>query len=249
MIEKTPGIVLRTQDYRETHKLVTIFTKKFGKLTAISQGANKPRSRLSAVSQLFTYAHFLLYVPKGLATLRQGEILSTFRHIQEDFTRTSYTAYIIELTDKIIEERKPAPFLFDELIQTVYWINDQEDYHIPLMMYEMKLFEYGGFAPVVDRCVNCHQKYPFIGFSVQEGGALCERCASLDPYATPLPPSLWKMLLIFQQVPLKRIGKVRVKEENIALLRKLFDAYYVRYGGYRLKTKKFLDSFDSFDLL
>src|SRR5699024_5699267 len=102
MLQKTVGIVLRTQDYGETHKLVTIFTKDLGKITTISLGANKPRSRLSAVSQLFIEAEFLLYIPKGLATLRQGDIISSYRHILEDILRTSYASYMIELTEKLI---------------------------------------------------------------------------------------------------------------------------------------------------
>ncbi|HLS22509.1 MAG TPA: DNA repair protein RecO [Pseudogracilibacillus sp.] len=248
MLQKTTGIVLRTQDYRETHKLVTIFTKDFGKLTAISQGANKPRSRLSAVSQLFTYAQFLLYIPKGLATLRQGEVLSTYRNIRQDLTRTSYAAYIIELTDKLLEERKAEPILFYQLEQTLNWINEEDDYLIPIMMYEMKLFQYGGFAPVVDRCVNCNHKEPLYSFSIQEGGALCRRCSPIDQYATILQPALFRILTIFQQVPLERVGNINVKEENINLLRKLFDSYYERYGGYRLKTKKFLNSLNELDL-
>lgn len=247
MLQKSIGIVLRTQDYGETHKLVTIFTKDIGKITAISRGANKPRSRLSAVSQLFIEAEFLLYIPKGLATLRQGDIISTFRHIRTDLSRTAYAAYIIELTDRIVEEKNPDPYIYAELNRTLHYINNETDYLIPIMMYEMKLFQKGGFAPIVNRCVNCNQTENFYGFSVQEGGILCERCAPIDRYAVQLPPSLFRMLAIFLHVELDRVGKIKVKEENITKLRSLFDQYYDRYGGYRLKSKKFLDDLHKLD--
>lgn len=247
MLQKTIGIVLRTQDYGETHKLVTIFTKDIGKITAISRGANKPRSRLSAVSQLFIEAEFLLYIPRGLATLRQGDIISTFRHIRTDLSRTAYAAYIIELTDRLIEEKRPDPYIYAELNRTLKYINDEEDYLIPVMMYEMKLFQKGGFAPIVDRCVNCNRNEHLYAFSVQEGGVLCERCVPIDRYAVRLPASLFRMLGIFLHVELDRIGNIKVKEENIARLRSLFDQYYERYGGYQLKSKKFLDDLYKLD--
>jgi len=247
MLQKTVGIVLRTQDYGETHKLVTIFTKDLGKITTISRGANKPRSRLSAVSQLFIEAEFLLYIPKGLATLRQGDIISTYRHIREDLLRTTYAAYMIELTDKLIEEKSPEPFLYNELRQTLEWINNEEEYLVPLMMYEMKLFKKGGFAPVVDYCVNCSHHERLDAFSIQEGGALCNRCVTIDQYAMRLPPALFRILSIFLHVELDRVGNINMKSENVERLRSLLDQYYDQYGGYKIRSKKLLGQFKNLE--
>lgn len=244
MLYKTVGIILRTRDYGETHKLVTIMTEELGKLTAISRGANRPKSRLSSVSQPFIEGEFLLYVPRGLATLRQGEILSTYRNLRADLTRTAYAAYIAELTDKLLPEKTPDPFLYGELKRTLDWINNEEVFEIPVMMYEMKLFEKGGFAPIVDYCVNCQaMQGPYV-FSIQEGGSLCSRCASIDEYAIKLEQPLFRILSIFQQVALARVGNIKVKQENIKLLRRLFDQYYDKYGGFTLKSKKFLMEID-----
>ncbi|HLR70614.1 MAG TPA: DNA repair protein RecO, partial [Pseudogracilibacillus sp.] len=109
MLKQLEGIVLKTQDYGETHKLITVFTKQFGKLTAISRGANKPKSKLSAVSQAFIQGDFLIYVSKGLSTIQQGQIIQSFRHIREDIEKTAYAAYMIELTDKTLESKNPIP--------------------------------------------------------------------------------------------------------------------------------------------
>lgn len=248
MLRKTEGIVLRTQNYGETHKLVTIFTKEVGKLTAISRGASKPRSRLSAVSQLFIEAEFLLYIPKGLATLRQAEVISTYRHIRADLHRTAYAAYIVELTDRLLEEKLQEPFIYKELKDTMDWINEEENYLIPIMMYEIKLFQKAGFAPVIDHCVNCNESNNLTVFSVQEGGALCHRCSVMDQYASRLSPALFRILSICLHVELNRVGNIKVKEENVQLLRQLLDAYYDRYGGFQLKSKKFLQDLNQIDL-
>ena len=69
----------------------------------------------------------------------------------------------------------------------------------------------------------------------------------IDRYAVRLPASLFRMLGIFLHVELDRIGNIKVKEENIARLRSLFDQYYERYGGYQLKSKKFLDDLYKLD--
>lgn len=246
MLKKTEGIVMKTRAYGETHKLLTVFTKEFGKLTAISRGANKPKSRLNAVSQLFVQGEFLIYIGKGLGTVQQGQVLMTHRNIQENIDKTAYVAYIIELTDKILEDRKPDLYLYQQLSKTLAWINDAEDYMVPVMMYEMKLYKKGGFAPVIDHCVNCENESNTYTFSIQEGGLLCPSCSHFDRHAITLQPSLIRLLNIFYHVGLERIGNIHIKGENEQLLRKVFDHYYDQYGGFSLKSKKFLKQLNKF---
>src|SRR5690625_1472097 len=240
MLEQLEGIILKTNNYGETHKILTIFTKQLGKITAISRGANKPKSRLSAISQVFIQGHFLIYVSKGLSTIQQGQIKQSFRHIREDIKKTAYATYIIELTEKLIDVKEPDPFIYDQLYQTLTWINEYDSYMIPMMMYELKLYTKGGFAPVVSNCVNCKEKeFPFF-FSIQEGGLLCERCKHLDQKSLLLNNSFARILPILQGVGLERIGNISVKEKNIQLLRNILDHYYDVYGGYTLKSKNFM---------
>lgn len=240
MLKQIEGIVLKSKAYGETHKLMTIFTKDAGKISAISRGANKPKSRLSAVSQMFIRAEFLLYYTKGLSTVQQGQITDSYRQIREDIIKTAYASYIIELTDKILETRQPDPYIYGQLQQTLTWINNEDDFMIPLIMLELKLYEKGGFAPILDRCVSCGNDTSLSAFSIGEGGLLCTSCRSLDPSAVSLNNALMKLLPILLHVPLDRVGNISVKLENQQLIRKLLDHYYDQYGGFQLKSKRFL---------
>lgn len=58
MLTKCEGIVLRTNDYGETNKIITLLTREHGKIGVLARGAKKPNSRLSAISQPFLYASF-----------------------------------------------------------------------------------------------------------------------------------------------------------------------------------------------
>jgi len=57
---------------------------------------------------------------------------------------------------------------------------------------------------------------------------------------------LIRLLQIFTNVGIEKIGNISVKEENIQRLRMLLDLYYDQYGGFYLKTRKFLKSLDAF---
>ncbi|GGA68600.1 DNA repair protein RecO [Ornithinibacillus halotolerans] len=246
MLERIDGIVIKTKDYGETHKIVTIFSKKIGKFSAIARGAKKPKSRMAAVTQPFIYGEFFVYLNKGLGTIQQGEIIDSFRKIREDIIKTSYAAYIVELTEKLLDEKKPNLEIYTQFVKTLEWISEHEQADIPIMMYEMKLFAVAGFAPTVDRCINCGGKNAPFSFSMVEGGLLCSRCRHVDMESVQLSTNVVKLLYLFAKVGLERVGNVSVKEENKLLLRQLLDNYYDRYGGYYLKTRKFLNQLNKF---
>lgn len=85
MLQKCEGIILRTTDYGETNKIVTILTREWGKYGVMANGAKKPKSRLSAITQPFTYGYFLVQRGSGMGSLQQGEIISSLRSLKRIF--------------------------------------------------------------------------------------------------------------------------------------------------------------------
>src|SRR5699024_5467256 len=136
-------IVIKTQNYGETHKIITIFTKERGKITAICRGANRTRSKLSSIAQPFIQGQFLIYISTGLSTVQQGEIIQSFRSMREDIIKTAYAAYIVELTDKLTDIKRADSFLYEQLQHTLLRINEGDELIIPIIMYELKLFKKG----------------------------------------------------------------------------------------------------------
>lgn len=241
MLEKIEGFIIKAVDYGETHKIVTIFSKKYGKISAIARGAKKMKSRMAAVTQPFIHGEFLIYInEKGLSTIQQGDVIDSLRSIREDIIKTAYAAYIGELTDKLMETFNPDYYIYDQFLQTIKWIAENEEMEIAVMMYELKLFEKGGFAPIVDRCVRCGDQNNLISFSISEGGLLCNQCTYNNDDSINFRNSVAKLLHIFSKVGLERIGTVSIKPENQHLLRKILDAYYDQYGGYYLKSRRVL---------
>jgi DNA repair protein RecO (recombination protein O) len=241
VLEKVDGVIIKSNDYGESHKIVTIFSKKLGKISALARGAKKTKSRMAAVTQPFILGQFYVYVNSGLSTIQQGEVIDSFRAVREDIIKTAFSAYIVELTDKLTESRSPDGFIFVELLDTMRWIEENEDAAVPIMMYELKMFKKGGFAPTVHGCTNCGSKEELAYFSIREAGLLCKQCSSLDQHAFAISPAIAKLLLIFSTVELRRVGTISVKQENIKLLRKIIDAYYEQYGGYFLKSRKVIN--------
>ncbi|NHC39366.1 DNA repair protein RecO [Bacillus sp. MM2020_1] len=246
MLQKCEGIVIRTTDYGETNKIVTLYTREWGKVGAMARGAKKPNSRLSSITQLFTHGYFLINRGSGLGSMQQGETATSLRSIGEDIFLTAYASYIVELTDKCTEEKKPNPYHFELLYQTLNYLNEGYDPDILMNIYEMKMLNVLGLNPILNQCSICGNTDGRFSFSIREGGFICHRCLDKDPYHYKLSPSAVKLIRLFYYFDLSRLGNISVKAETKAELKNVITSYYEEYSGLHLKTKKFLNSMDKF---
>lgn len=245
MLQKCEGIVIRTNHYGESNKVVTLYTREWGKVGVMARGAKKPNSRLAAVTQPFTYGQFLVRKGSGLGTLQQGDMITSMREIKEDIFLTAYASYIVDLTDKSTEEKKPNPYLFELLHQSLHYMNEGYDPEILVHIYEMKMLNSLGLYPVLDECAFCKNPEGEFSFSIREGGFICHRCLEHDPYHFKISKATVKLLRLFYYMDIHRLGSISVKEETKKELKKIISAYYDEYSGLNLKTKKFLNQMDS----
>jgi DNA repair protein RecO (recombination protein O) len=244
MFQKCEGIVIRTIDYGESNKIVTIYTREWGKVGVMANGAKKPNSRLAAITQPFTYGYFLMQKSSGLGGLKQGEVILSLRGIREDIFKTAYASFVLELLDKAVENNQPNPYLFELLLQTLQYMNKGEDLEIITNIFEMKMLNVYGIYPKLDGCAVCQNTEGKFAFSIREGGFLCHRCLSKDPYALKISSATVKLLRLFYFLDMSRLGKISVKEDTKKELKKVISTFYDEYSGLNLKTKRFLNQIE-----
>lgn len=246
LFQKVEGIVIRTNDYGETNKIVTLMTRELGKISVMARGSKKTSSRLGAVTQVFTYGHFLIQIGKGMGTLQQGEIISSLKDLRQDIILTSYASLVVELTDKATEEKEKNPYLFELLLQTLNYINEGVDAEMLALMYQLKVLPLFGVKPNLDSCCSCNVTEGFYAFSFREGGFLCQKCASKDEHKYNMNETAIKLVRFFYHIDIHRVGKISIKEENRVQIRYIVDYLYDEYTGIFLKSKRFLKQLDLF---
>ena len=84
---KTEAIVLRSANYRDKSKIVTLYTKSHGKLGAIAKGVRDSKTRWGGVLQSMGYLNILLYYKENrtLHLLSSAEYIKTYSGIYENF--------------------------------------------------------------------------------------------------------------------------------------------------------------------
>lgn len=249
MLEKIEGIVLRTNDYGETNKIVTMLSREKGKMAAVARGAKKTKSRLSGVTQPFTHGYFLVQGGRGLGTMQQGEPLDSMRHIREDLLKTAHAAYIVELIDRTTEDGEGGAFLFELLRKSLAAVNEGMDAAIITNIVEMKMLQRLGIRPELSACTVCGETEGIFGFSIRENGVICHRCFQADPHYLPLSSAAIRLLRLFYFFDLDRLGSIQVKDATKKELRTAISMYYDEYSGLFLKSRRFLEQMDRYENL
>src|SRR5690554_1929461 len=111
---RTDGIVLRTRPLGEADKILTLLTRDRGKIEVVARGARRPRNRLAAAAQPFSYLKVLIFAGKGLDQLSQAEIIKSFGPIRENLVKMAYASFWSEFLDLLLplEEENSELFLF-----------------------------------------------------------------------------------------------------------------------------------------
>ncbi|UCZ54507.1 DNA repair protein RecO [Bacillus shivajii] len=245
MLHKVEGIIIRTNDYGETNKILTVFTRENGKVALMARGAKRPKSRFASSAQLFMYGMFVYQRSSGIGTLNQADITDSFKDVRIDLKLTSHAAYIAEMADKLTEDHQRNPYLFELIYQLFVYLNDGVDEDILTRIFETKMLEVAGVTPNLFHCALCGRQEDHFVFSVRQGGILCSSCKHEDSYHMKVTPSVIKLLRLFQQFDIKRLGNVSVKKETKRQLKEVLHLYFDEYVGVRLKSKRFLDQIDS----
>ncbi|KMK75958.1 DNA repair protein RecO [Alkalihalobacillus pseudalcaliphilus] len=244
MLQKVEGIVIRSSDYGETNKIVTLFTKELGKIGVMARGAKKPKSRVASISQLFIHGQYLIQKSQGLSTLSQGEIINTYKSIRHDLFLAAYGSYMIELLDRLTDEKEKNPSLFNLIQQMLFYLDEGVDPEVLLSIYEMKMLDQAGAKPQIDACTSCSQPNIPVAFSIKEAGFLCEKCRHLDEYAFMINEKTAKLLRLFYYMDMERLGVISLKETTKKEIRTIISTYYDEYVGIALKSKRFLNQLE-----
>ena len=85
------GIVLRTQDLGEADRIITVLTRRTGRIRAVGKGVRRTKSRFGARLEPFTHVDLLLYEGRSLDIVTQADSLRAYGEpLASDYPR--YTA-------------------------------------------------------------------------------------------------------------------------------------------------------------
>lgn len=236
------AIVLRRMNFSEADRIVTLYTREHGKISAIAKGARKPISRLSGATETLTYGKAALATGKNLEVITQIEVKESFPRIRADLKRLAYAGYMAELVDVLTEDRQPSIDLFDLLLSALYLMERPNDPEKIARMFELKLMRLLGYEPALDECLRCRKPLPTgdLFFSPSVGGVVCRECGPLPDDAIEMPRAAIETMRSLLDADAPQVEQMEVPVSVMESIARVM-RWYIRYRAERdIKSLDFL---------
>lgn len=236
-IEKVTGIIISDVNFKESSKIINVYTKEYGVIGVISKGCRNLKSSLRSVSTKLTYGVFnIYYKEQGLSTLISVDVLDEFVNIKKDLMKIGFATYLVDLTNQVLKESQNK-MIFDILISALIKINDGFDAMIITNIVELKYLNFLGVMPVLEECSLCGSVTDIVTVNGDCGGYLCKKCYK-NEYI--VDPKTIKLVRMFNYVDISKIKELNILDKNKTEINKFLEDYYDRYTGLYLKSKDFL---------
>jgi DNA repair protein RecO (recombination protein O) len=245
---KTTAIVTRSLNYGESDKIVTFFSKDFGKIRGIAKGARRSRKRFQNALGLFSHIRLIFFDREGAGLVRaeSGDILHTFSRIRENLTKIYHGNYFLELVNEMAGEREANPEAFDLLLSFLLGLEEKEPEEERLRMFEIRMLSLFGYRPNLKRCDVCKKDWEelrgvlHLFFSPEKGAMVCEACSKMLNCLIPLSLGTARLIEEVSQIDLSKINRLKFTPQALTESRELLPKFITYQLGKELKSLRAL---------
>jgi DNA repair protein RecO (recombination protein O) len=166
--EKTEGIVVRSQDYKERHRIITLFTP-LGLISLIVRNISRKNTRLLSLTTPFCHAEYLYRRSNSeLLAFRDGTVLDDHLGLRQSLKSLQIAGSLANaiLTSQMAD--KPAPALFSLYRSYHNQVPHFSNPEVLLASFQLKLLKHEGLLNI-GYCAEDDSTSPFILGEGEEG--------------------------------------------------------------------------------
>ncbi len=186
--ERATVLVVRGTDWSETSRIVTLFTREFGKVRALAKGGRRLTSNFEVALDLLNACEvvFIRKATDGLDLLTEARVAERFPALRADLPALYAGYYVAELLADGTHDYDPHPGLFDAAVATLRGLGEatppphplpeaergsQKDFLPSLLRggagggvafhvshFELAWLRELGYSPRLDACAGCERE-------------------------------------------------------------------------------------------
>lgn len=145
---KTTGTILSRIDYKEADRIVTMLSPEFGRLSLITKGVKKTKSKLAGGIELFSESEISYIKGRGqLSTLTSARLIKHYGNILTDINRTLLGYNFLKIVNRIIEDEYGQEY-FPILTLALAGLNSLDfDLAITELWFYLQILKISGHTP------------------------------------------------------------------------------------------------------
>ena len=221
--------MIRQADFSETSRVVTFFTRDFGKISVLAKGAKRLKGSFEAAIDLLTQCQivFLHKSTSSLDILTEARLVKRFRFQSRDMNVHYAGMYVAELLQLFSEEFDPYPHWYETAIQALDALETCEDFRLPVLRFELQTLQVLGLLPEFEQCqcgrsvLNDRENW---SLWIHQGVLLCSQCRKQEHASRPLTGEFLVILRKLIETPLETPFTETITPRQYKSLRHLMTA-------------------------
>lgn len=157
---KTQAIILSRRNFGEADKLITIFTKEFGKKKILAKGIRRIHSRRAPYLELFSQSEIILHKGKTFDLVTEVTSINSFSFLRKRLERIGFVYVALELTDRLTAEGQESPEIFAALLFFIHNLNHTQTLRSTAqsLLFEFKRFILGELG-FIEKSVSASEEF------------------------------------------------------------------------------------------
>lgn len=237
------AVVLKTDDFGDANRVVTLFTKEFGKLETNAYGCRRARSPLSGSLQMFNHISAQVVHGSKVDTIREADIINFYDELTNDLERLAYASFFFEIVNRMTFPRQQELETFNLLIKSLPVLSKRNP-KVAALIGACQFMETSGVQLNFERCVHCGRE--IVGdaaISLFDGGAVCMDCLDVAQDAQPYPEALRRTFETMLGFDWHDDTRLSFNSRQLNAAEKFFINYVQSVLGSSLRSVQFIRDF------
>ena len=145
MYLRTEGIILARRNFGEADRILTIYTKDYGKISAIGKGVRRPRSKKAGHVELGSWCKIFAARGKNLDLLTEVETKKAFGIDNFSPAKANKIYHLLELVDSLTQHEQKNQEVFFLLLKYLDEISKGNNFDLISSVFKVKLLSELGF--------------------------------------------------------------------------------------------------------
>lgn len=145
MYLRTEGIILARRNFGEADRILTIYTKDYGKISAIAKGVRRPKSKKGGHVELGSWCKLFVAKGKNLDLLTEVETKKAFGIDNFSNVKANKIYHLLELVDSLTQHEQKNQKVFFLLLQYLAEISKGNNFDLISSVFKVKLLSELGF--------------------------------------------------------------------------------------------------------
>ncbi len=158
-LHQSDSIILKTYPLGEADRIVAFFSRDYGKMRGVANGARRMKNRFGASLEPLAHSRIQFFEKdnRDLVRIQSADLLDSPMKLFEDYDRAVCAAHLVELVDRFLPEHEPQDAVFRLVRMTVRALEQSCSLEFAACYFEVWMLRLAGVFPDFFVCSVCRK--------------------------------------------------------------------------------------------